>query len=178
MTLPKRKRHGPIILHGYHYTPERIWLKIMREGLVPQSVVKQEILEKLPGAKGTWVWQAPLSPVSHAGTVLFQAVTKASPRIALLEVAYTMADVALDEGKNGFLSNKHRGALASWVYHVDEPGYLLVRHVPIERIRLIAVYDIVEALAHHRWTGEQLCPSSDNDLRSAITEFDWSRAGT
>lgn len=175
-----KKQKNLVALRGYHYTPERTWLKIMSEGLVPQPVVKQEILEKLPGAKGTWVWQTPLSPVSHAGTVLFQAATKASPRIALLEVTYTMADVALaaDEDRSGFLSNKHRGALGAWVYHVDEPGYLLVRHVPIERIRLIAVYDIVEALAHRRWTNERLCPSSAIDLISAIDEFDWSRVGT
>lgn len=175
----RKKRHDPITLRGYHYTPECTWLKIMSEGLIPQPVVKQEILEKLPGAKGTWVWQAPLSPVSHAGTVLFQAATKASPRIALLEVTYTAADIAIaKEGELGFLHNKHRGAIGAWVYHVDEPGHLLLGHIPVGRIRLIAIYDIVEALAHHRWTGEQLCPSSAIDRMSAFSEFDWSRVGT
>ena len=132
---------------GYHYTAEKNWFQICKEGLHPTPL--KEAYTQLGVLTGVWVWTHRLRGLSHAGSLIFQAADKATPRIVLLEVRYRPNEIVrTSDGE--FPRSTHDGSVGNLVYHHDEPSVVLANAVPPERVRLIETYDLVEMLANGR----------------------------
>lgn len=136
---------------GYHYTSYANWEEIQKVGLIPTPLAPDKLqslahlnLGEWDGT-GIWMWQHALGPESHAGTILFQASSKGTTRVVLLEVEYDPATrLCVQEGLFAVLY--HHGKLGGWKYHTREPAWLLTKTVPAKNIRLLEVFDIVHAL--------------------------------
>jgi hypothetical protein len=122
---------------GYHYTPCAKWPQIERDGLVPQRVVHPDIVRQFPKLRATWLWPEMEVGDAHLGNLMRQVAVHCSTRTALLEVRYRSIDVFRPD-----LIFDHSAAVGDWVYHVAEPGILIMRRVPPSRLRVLGIYDL------------------------------------
>lgn len=137
--------------HGYHYTTAKAFRKIRKEGLKPARPTEDKIQILAPLAapdwnqKGIWVWRERLSPVEHAGSVLFAACTHGDPEVVVLRVQFDFADI-LRTSDGSEIGLRHVGKLGVWRYHRDTRAWLLTQPVPPEHIEMVTRFDIVTAL--------------------------------
>lgn len=130
---------------AYHYTSWQNWEKIQNQGLVPYLVDKPEIRARSGRADlyGIFLYPERLHGLTHCGSVLFQAATKATSEVALIKVEYDPRDTFLDNGNSFEL--RHNGQIGELKYHDDVPLVLTFKSIPPERVQLVAKYDLAKA---------------------------------
>lgn len=139
------------LLLGYHYTSYSNWKYIQEIGLLPTPVSdeKLRVIRKYPlpawNGTGVWVWPDRLGPNAHAGSILFQVATKATPRVVLLQLKYDVKDLLRDE-EGAIVALHHDGSLGNWAYHDKELAFLVIVPIPANNIELVESYDVVKAL--------------------------------
>lgn len=142
------------MLTGYHYTQFSKLDSIFCDGLVPQPVAADKVAaiegvdaEVIWDRRGVWIWKQRLFGEAHAGSVVFQIAKSGETRVALLKVRYNESDF-LRSTDGGEVVIGHRGTTGRWVYHntQEHKARMLVRPIPADRVSLVGVYDLVEAL--------------------------------
>jgi hypothetical protein len=146
------------LIATYHYTPARNIKSIMEKGLLPKPVTKMEILDNpdvkewgLKKMKYIWVWKRIQSAKSNAGNLILKLANFKATKVALLRVWVTKKEircwpmgVSMSGSHDGFL-NKQDGT-RGWIFHTEEPSWILRYRVPPERIEIVKIYDIVKLL--------------------------------
>ena len=146
------------LIPTYHYTPARNIKSIMAKGLLPMPMTKEEILTnprvlswKLKNMKYIWVWQNEQTPKSNTGNLILKMVNFDATKVALLRVWVTRKEINCWPNSSSMTGN-HLGFLTKsddkgrWVFHRDEPSYLLRYRVPPKRIEVVKIYDIIKLL--------------------------------
>lgn len=131
---------------GHHYTSEEIYRRhIARAGLCSQSIFETEY----GTIQGSWVFRQKLEGLSLLGTCIFQAAKRQTTRICHLEVEFTEQHIhplLLADDDGGCLKLSHNGMMGDWLYHTAEPALVLSGLVPPENIKLVACYDLLNAI--------------------------------
>ena len=89
---------------------------------------------------------------AHAGSVLWQLHQKGAENVVLLSVRYSSEDVFKPPPGSGWAFGGvwHNGEFGVWKFHQHECSTILVNSVPLDRIALVAEFDVVRALARGR----------------------------
>lgn len=132
---------------GYHYTSERLWRAIQREGLIPYTIHGGDTLDMMhPGSplKGVWMWAQDMVGKSHIAAVLYQAVTKQDLVIVKLQVEYENAELLHYNGKR--VEMPHTGILSACQYHECDLAVISMVPIRVERITKIGQFDLMELI--------------------------------
>jgi hypothetical protein len=124
---------------GYHYTSAHNWEVIQREGLKPYLV---ESLSKVAAPfgvsnTGVWLYMERQRGLSHLGCIIWQAITKKTENVVLLEVTY-------DESwglESGF-GVTHDLDWKGFMFHRETPVQIIHHEIAPEAIRVLNHYDI------------------------------------
>jgi hypothetical protein len=134
-------------LTGWHYTTMTNWKKIQEDGgLTPYLIEKPELKQFFPlvPINGVWVWARPLTGLSHAGSVIFQA-QKGDCEVVKLMVEYPKDKILKVDGM--YLKLMHVGTIGELKYHDGkEEAIICTEKIPLSQITLTETYDIVKLL--------------------------------
>ena len=130
---------------AWHYTSAENWERIRSEGLVPYRIAKPELEAYFPGGLvGVWLWADDLSAEEHAGSVLWQLMTKASSSVVKLRVRCPEAcpvQAARDAG-----GDRPRREARAVGLPPRGPAVLATGAIPPRDIELVGRYDLLERL--------------------------------
>lgn len=129
-------------MDGYHYTSLENYWHIDKEGLVPYSINKPDLLPHFPdGITGIWLWKRDLTDVEHLGSILWQLMTKSSTRIVKLRVEYEPTKLLYrDEEPVEIL---HDGRLGMWTYHTATPAVMYTEAIPPTSIERLDTFNLI-----------------------------------
>ena len=128
---------------GYHYTSENNWNVIQKEGLKPyrvESLVKVSGPFKVPDT-GIWLYAERQRGLSHLGCILWQAVTKKTENIVLLEVTHNKNQV-LNHSELGTVEIEHDLDWKGFMFHEKTPVHIVLDTVHPKNIKVVGRYDI------------------------------------
>lgn len=128
---------------GYHYTSAGNYGKILVEGLRPYRVLL-DLDPFFPRVTGVWLWRGDLSGDEHAGSVLWQVMTKDSAEVVKLRVTFDEADLLRLRGS--VVEVLHEGRLGKWRYHHEVPAVIATRAVEPAAVELVGSYDVRDLL--------------------------------
>lgn len=131
---------------GYHFTSYRNWQNIRNVGLTAYPINKPEVDKYFDyPVQGIWTWKDRPTGQSELGSILFQTSTKQSTHIVLLEFSYRPSDILVtaDDRK---VEVFHDGILGNWLYHEQQPAYIVTADISPGDIRLVKEYDLMELL--------------------------------
>lgn len=122
----------------------------MREYLLNKSAV----VDMIGTPAGIFVFpDGPIDDFDEAGCVWFQAVTKKSLKVVLLNVTYELDDIKGPIRPKDTLRLNHDGAFGEnshWPYHQGKELRVLRGPISLDRIMLVRSYDISDVVAHAR----------------------------
>lgn len=126
---------------AYHYTGAANWESIQSSGLVPYPIRHPEIAELFDGrfAYGVMAWPEPHDLEGEIGSVLWQAETKQTENVVLLEVRYRHRDVKRAPSPHE-VNLTHNGRYADNSYFQVKKPFLILRYVAPAHIALAASF--------------------------------------
>lgn len=97
------------------------------------------------GIEGIWLWVNNPKNKSHTGNLIYQMSRKHEHQIVKLQVEYDQRDI-LRTSNGEQVRITHRGDIDGWNYHTLDQSVIVERDIPIENIKLLKVYNLVELL--------------------------------
>jgi len=134
---------------GYHYTSYQCWKHIKKNGLYTYPIKKRGFIKDFGTDEliGIWLWQHELKGLAHTGNILYQAAMKSTTEIVYLKVEYYKPDTYKPLGLLPGQEFKiiHDGHIGNLKYHTGKEKAVINQFpIPIERIKLIKIYNLNE----------------------------------
>jgi hypothetical protein len=134
---------------GYHYTSGPNWESIQRTGfLIPTPTRNAELIRENVRTS-VCVYSRPQLGIAHTGQILERVMALGSFVIVLLEVRYSDADLfpfPSDVRSITACSSIGHANGAIMFFNRGEPLDVLVKEVPLSRLRMLATYDLMKML--------------------------------
>lgn len=131
---------------GYHYTSEKCWKSIKRDGWMNLYPLTKDSLLWLFGyaPAGIFIFPRKLNRIEHAGSILWQMANKGESRIVMLAIEYSPSNILT--GLSGeTLELTHNGTIGSLDYHTHTPVVALKTPVSLDKISFLHTYEFEKA---------------------------------
>lgn len=134
-------------MRGWHYTSYRNWMSIQKQGFQAYPISKPGLDKYFPDTniRGVWAWGRRPSGKSELGNLLFQTSIRQSYHIVLLEFDYDPKDLL--HFKGSLVEMVHDGFIGSWLYHEDEPAYVVLKNIPPQNVRLVKHFNLMDIVS-------------------------------
>ena len=128
---------------GYHYTSLKCTESIKLDGIIPYDISKDtknpDVLAKIQ-TKGIWVWQRKLTPIEHAASLIFQALSKMKLQLALVIFKYSYPEDIYHVNNRELIIDHYYDTHPDW--HNDVPAYIVTKIIKPKAIIEIKEYDL------------------------------------
>lgn len=131
---------------GYHYTSWKNWLKIRREGLIPQLIKERELTRHFKEPIfGVYVWKEKNDILGNIGDIFRVLSMHEQTHIVLLKIDFSRKDILRKSYKGENISLTPFSSIGNFEYHFGGfEAYVLKNKIPISRINLIKSWNLLK----------------------------------